>query len=123
MPISVTEGEASYGLDGLLDHETELDIQERFTDTDDVSDHVLGLFTLTGRRFAPRSRNLKDRKLHTVEKPNAHPASQGHIGVPLNTSPIMEYCDDLLPLLLTVIGDRLREIEVFLDSTCLSLDA
>jgi TnpA family transposase len=29
LPISATESEAPYVLDGLFDHETELDIQER----------------------------------------------------------------------------------------------
>jgi TnpA family transposase len=68
LPISATESEASYVLDGLFDHEIALDIQEHFTDTRGASDHVFGHFALTGRRFAPRLRNLKDRKLHTFEK-------------------------------------------------------
>jgi TnpA family transposase len=98
LPISATESEAPYVLDGLFDHETDLDIQEHFTDTGGASDHVFGLFALTGRRFAPRLRNLKDRKLHTFEKPETYPALQEHIGVPINTSLIMEYWDDLLHL-------------------------
>ncbi len=98
LPISATESEAPYVLDGLFDHETELDIQEHFTDTGGASDHVFGLFALTGRRFAPRLRNLKDRKLHTFEKPETYPALQEHIGVSINTSLIMEYWDDLLHL-------------------------
>jgi TnpA family transposase len=98
LPISATESEAPYVLDGLFDHETELDIQEHFTDTGGASDHVFGLFALTGRRFAPRLRNLKDRRLHTFEKPDTYPALQGHIGVPINTSLIMEYWEDLLHL-------------------------
>ncbi len=59
---------------------------------------MFGLFVLTGRRFAPRLRNLKDRKLHTFEKPETYAALQEHIGVPINTSLIMEYSDDLLHL-------------------------
>jgi TnpA family transposase len=85
-------------LDGLFDHETALDIQEHFTDTGGASDHVFGLFALTGRRFAPRLRNLKDRKLHTFEKLDTYPALREHIGAPINTSLIMEYWDDLLHL-------------------------
>jgi TnpA family transposase len=37
LPISATESEAPYVLDGLFDHETELDIQEHFTDTGGAS--------------------------------------------------------------------------------------
>ena len=98
LPISATESEAPYVLDGLFDHETVLDIQEHFTDTGGTSDHVFALFALTGRRFAPRLRNLKDRKLHTFEKPDTYPAVQEHIGAPINTTLIMEYWDDLLHL-------------------------
>jgi TnpA family transposase len=98
LPISATESEAPYVLDGLFDHETVLDIQEHFTDTGGTSDHVFALFALTGRRFAPRLRNLKDRKLHTFEKPGTYPALQEHIGAPINTTLIMEYWDDLLHL-------------------------
>jgi TnpA family transposase len=59
---------------------------------------VFGLFALTGRRFAPWLRNLKDRKLHTFEKPETYPALHEHIGVSIYTSLIMEYWDDLLHL-------------------------
>ena len=51
---------------------------------------MLGLFALTGLRFAPRLRNLKDRKLYTFEKSDAYPALQGHIGAPISASLIME---------------------------------
>jgi TnpA family transposase len=102
LPISATESEAPYVLDGLFDHETALDIQEHFTDTGGASDHVFGLFALTGRRFAPRLRNLKDRKLYTFEKPDTYPALCEHIGAPINTSLIMEYWDDLLHLAVSI---------------------
>jgi TnpA family transposase len=68
LPISPTENEAAYVLDGLLDQDTILDIQEHFTGMGGTSGHVLGLFALIGKRFAPRLRNLKDRKLHMLEK-------------------------------------------------------
>jgi TnpA family transposase len=68
LPISSSESEAPYVLDGLFDHESKLDIDEHYTDTGGSSDHVFGLFALLGRRFAPRLRNLKDRKFHAFEK-------------------------------------------------------
>lgn len=69
LPISPTESEAVYVLDGLLDHDTILEIEELFTDTGDASDHVFALFALIGKRFAPRLRNIKDRNFQTFEKP------------------------------------------------------
>lgn len=98
LPISPTESEAAYVLDGLFDQDTVLDIQEHFTDTGGASDHVFGLFALIGKRFAPRLRNLKDRKFHTFEKGDAYPALSNHIGAPINTTLILEHWDDLLHL-------------------------
>ncbi|RWK37890.1 Tn3 family transposase [Mesorhizobium sp.] len=98
LPISPTESEAAYVLDGLFDHDSILDIEELFTDTGGASDHVFALFALIGRRFAPRLRNLKDRKFHTFEKADAYPALKEHIGVPINAGFILEHWDDLLRL-------------------------
>jgi len=98
LPISPTESEAAYVLDGLFDQDTLLDIQEHFTDTGGASDHVFGLFALIGKRFAPRLRNLKDRKFHTFEKGDAYPALTSHIGAPINTALILDHWDDLLHL-------------------------
>ncbi len=98
LPISPTESEAAYVLDGLFDQDTALDIQEHFTDTGGASDHVFGLFALIGKRFAPRLRNLKDRKFHTFEKGDAYPALANHIGAPINTTLIIDHWDDLLRL-------------------------
>lgn len=50
LPISPTESEAAYVLDGLFDHETALDIKEHFTDTGGASDNVFALFALLDKR-------------------------------------------------------------------------
>jgi TnpA family transposase len=98
LPISPTESEAVYVLDGLFDHDTILEIEELFTDTGGASDHVFALFALIGKRFAPRLRNIKDRKFHTFEKGDAYPALANHIGAPINTALILEHWDELLRL-------------------------
>jgi len=96
LPISPTESEAVYVLDGLFDHDTILEIEELFTDTGGASDHVFALFCLIGRRFSPRLRNIKDRKFHTFEKADIYPTLANHIGAPINTALIMEHWDELL---------------------------
>lgn len=98
LPISPTESEAAYVLDGLFDHDTRLDIEELFTDTGGASDHVFALFALIGRRFAPRLRNLKDRHFHAFEKAEAYSVLANHIGTPIDTALILECWDELLHL-------------------------
>jgi len=49
------------------------------------------LFALIGKSFAPRLRNLKDRKLHAFEKVTAYPTLANHIGAPINTMLIIDH--------------------------------
>ncbi len=65
--ISATMSEAPYVLDGLHHHahQTDLRIAEHYTDTAGATDHVFGLCHLLGYRFAPRIKDLKDRKLYS----------------------------------------------------------
>ena len=62
--ITATASEAPHVLDGLLYHQTGLRIEEHYTDTGGVTDHVFGLCPLFGFHFAPRIRDLKDRRLY-----------------------------------------------------------
>src|SRR5580704_13318873 len=62
--IAATASEAPHVLDGLLYHQTGLQIEEHYTDTGGATDHVFGLCHLFGFRFAQRIRDLKDRSLY-----------------------------------------------------------
>jgi TnpA family transposase len=66
--INTTVRDATHVLDGLLYHESDLRIEEHYTDTAGFTDHVFGLCHLLGFRFAPRIRDLADRRLYTAEK-------------------------------------------------------
>jgi Tn3 transposase DDE domain len=48
----------------LLYHESDLCIEEHYTDTAGFTDHVFAMMHLLGFRFAPRIRDLKDTKLY-----------------------------------------------------------
>ncbi len=80
--ISATMSEAPHVLDGLLHHvhQTDLRIAEHYTDTAGATDHVFGLCHLLGYRFAPRIKDLRERKLYTIEKPGTWPLLAPLIG-------------------------------------------
>ena len=61
--VNVGVRDATYVLDGLLYHESDLRIEEHYTDTAGFTDHVFGLMHLLGFRFAPRIRDLGEIKL------------------------------------------------------------
>lgn len=61
--INVGVRDSTYVLDGLLYHESDLRIEEHYTDTAGFTDHVFALMHLLGFRFAPRICDLGDTKL------------------------------------------------------------
>ena len=56
--VNVGLRDSTYVLDGLLYHESDLRIEEHYTDTAGFTDHVFGLMPFVGFRFAPRIRDL-----------------------------------------------------------------
>ncbi len=62
--VNVGVRDSTYVLDGLLHHESDLRIEEHYTDTAGFTDHVFALMHLLGFRFAPRIRDLSDIKLY-----------------------------------------------------------
>jgi len=72
--INATVRDATHVLDGLLYHESDLKIEEHYTDTAGFTDHVFALCHLLGFRFAPRIRDLADRRIYVPEKPSAYSA-------------------------------------------------
>jgi TnpA family transposase len=69
--ISTNDREALYVIDGLCNHETDLHIQEHYTDTAGYTTHVFGLCAALGFRFAPRIRDVLDQRLFTIGRPEA----------------------------------------------------
>ncbi|MGI4795848.1 MAG: Tn3 family transposase, partial [Janthinobacterium lividum] len=96
--ISATASEAPYVLDGLHPqaHRTSLRIAEHYTDTAGATDHVFGLCHLLGYRFAPRIKDLKDRKLYAIEKPDTYPVLKPLIGDAVDTAALVRGWTELL---------------------------
>ena len=98
--ITATQSEAPYVLDGLHPHahQTDLRITEHYTDTAGATDHVFGLCHLLGHGFAPRIKDLKDRKLYTIEKPGTYPLLEPLIGDAVDVAAIVAQWPELIRL-------------------------
>ena len=94
--INTNARDAVHVIDGLLHHETNLNIEEHYTDTAGYTDLVFGLTHLLGFRFAPRLRDLADSKLFTVNHPNDFPNIASILRGRINTKVIKENYDDVL---------------------------
>ena len=96
--INATVRDASYVLDGLLYHESDLKIEEHYTDTGGFTDHVFALCHILGFRFAPRIRDLKEKRLYVPERKHPYSALNGLIGDVLNEKIMSIQWDEVLRL-------------------------
>ena len=96
--INVGVRDATYVLDGLLYHESDLRIEEHYTDTAGFTDHVFALMHLLGFRFAPRIRDLADKRLYIPEKKTSYTAINTLIGGTINMKHIRAHWDEILRL-------------------------
>lgn len=95
--INVGDRDATYVLDGLLYHESELQIQEHYTDTAGFTDHLFALMHLLGYR-SPRIRNIGDTRLYTPTNDPEHSTLTPLIGGIINTKTIALHWDEILRL-------------------------
>lgn len=96
--INTNARDAVHVIDGLLYHETDLNIEEHYTDTAGYTDQVFGLSHLLGFKFAPRIRDISDLKLYCIEKPNCYPKIEGLLSSRINFKKIEDNFDDVLRL-------------------------
>ncbi len=96
--VNVGVRDSTYVLDGLLYHESDLRIEEHYTDTAGFTDHVFALMHLLGFRFAPRIRDLGDTKLYIPKGDAAYDALKPMIGGTLNIKHVRAHWDEILRL-------------------------
>jgi len=96
--IAANASEAAHILDGLLHHECALEIREHYTDTAGAIDHVFGLCGLLGFRFAPRIRDLADRRLYVAGDRAGYKALEPIIGGAVDLRVVGDNWDEILRL-------------------------
>jgi TnpA family transposase len=94
--INVGVRDATYVLDGLLYHESDLRIEEHYTDTAGFTEFAL--MHLLGFRFAPRIRDLADKRLFMPGKQAEYPALTALFGGTVNTDNIRAHWEEILRL-------------------------
>jgi TnpA family transposase len=102
-PITATVRDATHVLDGLLYHESDLRIEEHYTDTNGFTDHVFALCHALGFRFAPRIRDLKEKRLYVPDDPKNYPELKNFLGdKPINTKVILSQWPEWLRLVTSI---------------------
>ncbi len=96
--VNVGVRDSTYVLDGLLYHESDLRIEEHYTDTAGFTDHIFALMHLLGFRFAPRIRDLGDTKLYIPKSNDSYEALRPMIGGMLNIKHLRTHWNEILRL-------------------------
>ena len=104
--INATARDATYVLDGLLHHQSDLRIEEHYTDTAGFTDHVFALCHLLGYRFTPRIRDLADKRLYAVGPASDYPMIEPLVAARINTGLIADHWGELLRLAVSISGPR-----------------
>ena len=100
--IPATVSEAPYILDGLLMNDAGRHVRQHFADTGGFTDHVFAACALLGYRFAPRIRDLPQKRLYAFT-PSATPANvRGLVGGKINEPLIERNWPDILRIMATI---------------------
>lgn len=67
LPIECTDRDAPYVLDGLLYNESDLPLEEHYTDTHGYTEKNFAAFAMLGRTFSPRIHGLKKQRIYKID--------------------------------------------------------
>jgi TnpA family transposase len=96
--IAAAASEAPYVLDGLMHHESAVEIHEHATDTAGAVESIFALAHAFGYRFAPRIRDLGERKLYVADRAMAEGLPDPVLGGVINRATIEENWSEVLRL-------------------------
>ncbi|NTJ35884.1 transposase [Agrobacterium rhizogenes] len=102
--IPATAHEAPYILDGLLQNDTGRQIREHYIDTGGFTDHVFAICSVQGFRFAPRIRDLPDKRIYAPTPNRVPPSLQPLIRGRINIRSIRENWPDILRLATSMVA-------------------
>lgn len=66
-PIECSDRDAAFVLDGLLYNESDLALEEHYTDTHGYTEVNFAAFAMLGRRFCPRIRGVQHQRIYRID--------------------------------------------------------
>jgi TnpA family transposase len=80
MPIECTDRDSAFVLDGLCYNESDLELEEHYTDTHGYTEINFAAFAMLGRRFCPRIRGLRKQRLYRLDTGRDYGSLAGLVG-------------------------------------------
>jgi TnpA family transposase len=79
-PIECTDRDSAFVLDGILYNESDLELEEHYTDTHGYTEINFAAFAMLGRRFCPRIRGLGKQRLYRLDAKRDYGPLTGLVG-------------------------------------------
>ena len=79
-PIECSDRDAAFVLDGLLYNESELDLEEHYTDTHGYTELNFAAFAMLGRRFCPRIKGLQRQRIYRIDRDREYGSLEPLVG-------------------------------------------
>lgn len=67
LPIECKNRDAPYVLDGILYNESDLDIEEHYTDTHGYTENNFAAFAMFGKQFSPRIKGIESQRIYMTD--------------------------------------------------------
>ena len=67
-PIECTDRDAGFVLDGLLYNESDLSLEEHYTDTHGYTEINFAAFAMLGKRFCPRIKGIQHQRIYRIDR-------------------------------------------------------
>ena len=80
LPIECTDRDSAFVLDGLCYNESDLELEEHYTDTHGYTEINFAAFAMLGRRFCPRIRGLQKQRLYRIDAGRDYGPLAGLVG-------------------------------------------
>ncbi|WP_268890183.1 Tn3 family transposase [Enterococcus mundtii] len=96
--IATNQREAASAIDGAIGHNTELQLEEHFTDSNAYIDTAFALFHLLGFKFQPRIRDIGSMQLFSIKPISEYKKLQNLLARPIRTKDIQEHYTDIKQL-------------------------
>src|SRR3954462_7554775 len=80
-PIECTDRDSAFVLDGLCYNESDLELEEHYTDTHGYTEINFAAFAMLGRRFCPRIRAPQKQRLYRLDAGRDHGSLAGLVGL------------------------------------------
>lgn len=105
--------EAPFSIDGLLEHDTELDPRVCYTDTHGFTEVVMATAALLGFTLAPRIKDIKDQTLYKMDRQQHYPNLDPILGGTIKTHLIRQAWDETVRVIAS-IHDRIVSASLIL---------